>query len=187
MIYPQKLTSKKSNELVNVLIISSIMIGIVMFIINKITSPKIPWSAIANAGLIYVWITVLYSIRRNTNLAGHILLQVITMSLVIFYIDKRLNFYGWSIYIGIPIILMVANVTMLVLAIVGHKNYFRYAIYQLIIVFLSIIQLVPVLTATTEFGILNIISAGVSLLNFVISLILSYKDFYKIIVCKFHM
>ena len=54
MIYPQKLTSKKSNELVNMLIISSIMIGVVMFIINKITSPTIPWSAIANAGLIYV-------------------------------------------------------------------------------------------------------------------------------------
>ena len=187
MIYPQKLNSKKSNELVNILIISSIMIGVVLFIINKITSPTIPWSAIANAGLIYVWITVLYSIRRNINLAGHVLLQIIAMSLVILYIDKRLNFYGWSIYIGIPIILMAANITMLVLAIVGHKNYFRYVIYQLIIVFLSIIQLVPVLTGTIEFWVLNIISIGVSLLNFLISLILSYKDFYKIIVCKFHM
>ena len=187
MIYPQKLTSKKSNELVNTLIISSIMLGVVLFIINKITSPMIPWSAIANAGLIYVWITVLYSIRRNTNLAGHVLLQIIAMSLVILYIDKRLNFYGWSIYIGIPIILMAANITMLVLAIVEHKNYFRYAIYQLIIVFLSIIQLVPVLTGTIEFGVLNIISIAVSLINFIISLILSYKDFYKFIVCKFHM
>ena len=113
MIYPQKMTSKKSNELVNMLIISSIMIGTVMFIINKFTSPTIPWSAIANAGLIYVWITVLYSIRRNTNLAGHVLLQIITMSLVIFYIDKRLNFHGWSIYIGIPIILMAFELDVL--------------------------------------------------------------------------
>ena len=187
MIYPQKLTSKKSNELVNMLLISTVMIAVVLVIINKFTTPTIPWSAIANAGLIYIWITVLYSIKRNTNIAGHVLLQIITTSLVILYIDKRLNFYGWSIYIGIPIILMAANVIMLVLAIVGHKKYFRYALFQLIIVFLSIIQVGPVLTGTIEFGILNKISIGVSLLNFIISLILSYKDFYKIIVCKFHM
>ena len=187
MIYPQKLNSKKSNELVNALIICSIMIAIILFVINKIITPSIPWSGIANCGIIYIWITVLYSIKRNTNIAGHILLQMIEISVVMLYIDHRLNFYGWSIYIGIPIALISANIIMLVLAIVGHKKYIRYAIYQLIIVFISIIQIGPVLTETIEFGVLNKISIGVSLLNFIISLILSYKDFYKIIKCKFHM
>ena len=187
MIYPQKLTSKKSNELVNMLLISSIMIAITLVIINKFTTPQIPWAGISNCGLIYIWITVLYSIKRNTNIAGHILLQIITMSLVVLYIDYRLNFYGWSIHIGIPIILMTANIIMLILAIVGHRNYVRYAMYQLIIVLLSMIPIILAVNNIIEFKILNQISIGISLLNLGISLILSYKDFYKIIVCKFHM
>ena len=187
MIYPQKLTSKKSNELIKALLICSIIIAVILVIINKITSPKVPWAAIANSGIIYIWITVLYSVKRNTNIAGHVLLQIIIISLVILYIDNRLNFNGWSIYIGISIILMVANVIMLVLAIVGHKKYVKYAMYQLIIVFLSMCPIILALKGIIDFNILNQISIGVSLLNFVISLVLSYKDFYRIIVCKFHM
>ena len=187
MIYLQKLTSKKSNELINMLLISSIMIAITLIIINKFTTPTIQWAGIANCGIIYAWVTVLYSIKRNTNIAGHILLQIIAMSLAVLYIDYRLNFYGWSIHIGIPVILMTANITMLVLAIVGHKSYVRYAMYQLIIVILSMIPFILALNGIIEFRILNQIAIGISLLNFLISLILSYKDFYKIIVCKFHM
>jgi len=187
MIYPQKLTSKKSNELINMLLISSLMIGVTLVIINKCTTPTIPWAGIANCGIVYIWITVLYSIKRNTNIAGHILLQIIAMSLVLLYIDYRLNFYGWSVHIGIPIVLMTANIIMLILAIVGHKKYVKYAIYQLIIVFLSMVPIILALNGIIEFKILNQIAIGISLLNFLISLILSYKDFYKIIVCKFHM
>jgi len=187
MIYPQKLSSKNGDKLINILLIISIIIAVILVLINKITSPNIPWASIANAGIIYMWITVIYSIRRNTNIAAHVLLQMIAISAFIFYIDQRLNFRGWSIYIGIPIILMVANATMLVLSIVGYKKYIKYALYQLIIVFLSITQIVVVSKGIMPLGILNKIAIGISLFSFVISLSLSYKEFYKIIICKFHI
>lgn len=187
MIYPQKLNNKKGEKIVNILLISSVIIAIVIVLINKITTPHVPWAGIANAGIIYIWITVIYSIRRNTNIAAHVLLQMMAISMVLIYIDNRLGGYGWSIYIGIPIALMVANTTMLVLAVISYRNYTKYAIYQLIIVLISIIQVVPVLTRTIQFGILNKISIAVSILNLVISLILSYKDFGKMLACKFHI
>jgi len=187
MIYPQKLNNKKGEKIVKVLLMVSVLIAIILVVINKITTPNVLWAGIANAGIIYIWITVIYSIRRNTNIASHVLLQMLTISLVILYIDNRLGAYGWSIYIGIPITLMVANITMLVLAIISYRNYTKYAIYQLIIVLVSIIQVALVLTGVIEFGVLNIISIGISLLNLGISLILSYKDFGKMLICKFHM
>lgn len=82
---------------------------------------------------------------------------------------------------------MVANITMLVLAIVSYKNYTKYALYKLIIVLVSIIQIVPALMNIIEYGVLNQISIGISLLNLVISSILSYKDFGKMLECKFHI
>lgn len=187
MIYPQKLNNKKSEKIVNVLLSASIMIAVILFLINKITTPNVPWAGIANAGIIYTWITVIYSIRRNTNIASHVLLQMMAISFVLLYIDNRLGAFGWSIYMGIPITLMVANVTMLVLTIVSYRNYTKYVIYQLIIVLVSIIQIAPAFKGIIKFGVLNQISIGVSLLNLVISLALSYKDFGKMLACKFHM
>lgn len=187
MIYPQKLNNKRSEKIVNILLITSILIAIILVVINKITTPNVPWAGIANAGIIYTWITVIYSIRRNTNIASHVLLQMLIISFMLLYIDNRLGAFGWSIYIGIPITLMVANITMLVLAIISYRNYTKYAIYQLIIVFVSIIQLVPTFKGIIKFGVLNQISIGISLMNLVISLTLSYKDFGKMLACKFHM
>jgi len=187
MIYPQKLSSKKSDKLINILLICTVIIAVILTLINKFTSPNIPWAAIANSGIIYIWISVIYSIKRNTNIAAHVLLQMIAISFLMLYIDKRLNFQGWSINIGIPIILIIANITMLVLSILSYKKYSRYAMYQLIIVILSIVPFILNLKGIIEFRILNQIAIGVSIINFIISLVLSYKSFYKMLKCKFHM
>lgn len=187
MIYPQKISSKNTDKIIKILVLVSIALGVILFLINRTFTPNIPWSPITNAGIIYIWITVIYSIKRNANIAAHVLLQMIIMSLLLLYIDDKLSFRGWSIYIGIPIILMIANLTMLILAIVSYKKYTRYAIYQLIIVLISMIPIILLLKGFISFSILHIIAIGISLINFSISLALSYKDFYKTLICKFHI
>lgn len=187
MIYPQKLSNKKSEKIIHVLVIISVVLGIIMFLINKKLSPEIPWSPIANAGIIYVWITVIYSIKRNSNIAAHVLLQMIIITMLILYIDNRIGFKGWSVYIGIPIILIIANVTMLVLSIVCYKKYTKYAMYQLIIVLISMIPIILSLNGIIEIKTLNIVAVGISLFNLTISLILSHTAIAKTLICKFHM
>ena len=81
----------------------------------------------------------------------------------------------------------MTNIIMLVLAIVRDKYFINYIIYQLVIVFISFVQLIFILTKSIEFKILNEISIWISLLNLIISLYLSYKDYYRILKCKFHM
>lgn len=187
MIYPQKLSSKKSEIVINILLGCSLFLGIIMILINKFLNPNIPWAAITNAGIVYTWITVIYSIKRNTNIASHVLLQMIAISILVYFIDYRLGFSGWSSYIAIPIILIIANITMLVLSIVSHKKYARYAIYQLIIVLLSLLPLILATKGTMKFEILNLCALIISLVNFSISLVLSYKEFYNALKCNFHM
>lgn len=187
MIYPQKLSSKKSDKLIYVLLITSTIIALVLTFINKLTSPSIPWAALSNAGIIYIWITVLYSIKRGTNIAGHVLIQTMIISAFTLYIDERLGFKGWSIHIAIPIVLIIANITMLVLTIVSYKKYIKYAIYQLMIVLISIIPIVLVIEGILKNTIINKISAVISILNLIITLILSYKDVKEAIIRKFHM
>ena len=103
------------------------------------------------------------------------------------YIDNKIGFKGWSIYIGIPIILIIANLTMLILSIVCYKKYTKYAMYQLIIVLISMIPIIVALNGIIEIKVLNIVAVGISLFNLTISLILSHTAIYKTLICKFHM
>ena len=126
MIYPQKINSKKSDKIMHSLILASIIIAIILVIINKLTTPNIHWAGLANCGIIYTWLTVMYSIKKGTNIAGHVLIQIILVSIVMLYIDNATGTYGWSVYIGIPIAVIVANITMVILTITSHKKYIKY-------------------------------------------------------------
>ena len=117
MIYPKKLNSRKSKMIIDALLFFTVIISAILILINKLTTPNVSWAYIAIGGIVYFWVTLLYSLKRNTNIAAHVLLHMIATSVVV----------------------------------------------------------------------LNIVSVVISLLNFIISLILSYKEFYKIIICKFHI
>ena len=187
MIYPQKLNSKKSDVLLKIFILISILVAIILVIINKLTTPNIPWAALANSGIIYVWIVLFYSIRRNINIAGHVLLQTIAISLLTVYIDYKLNFKGWSINIAIPILIIIANITMLVLTIVSHKKFIKYAIYQLLILLFSALPVILITEHIVENKVLSIIASGISGLNLILTLVLCAKDVKDAIIRKFHM
>ena len=187
MIYPKKLSSKKKDLIFKILLISSIILALILLLINKLTTPEIPWAALANAGIIYVWITVFYSIKKNINIAGHVLIQAIAISLLTVFIDYKLGFKKWSINIAVPIIIMIANATMLILTIVSHKKFIKYAIYQLIIVLFSMIPVILISENILENKVLSIVASSISILNLILTLILSAKDVKSATVRKFHI
>ena len=187
MIYPQKINSKKGDKIVYSLIVFSITIALILFIINKLTTPQIHWGALANCGIVYIWFTVMYSIKKGTNIAGHVLIQTVLISIVLLYIDKNIGYRGWSVYIGIPITLIVANVTMLILTMITYKRYIKYAIYQLMIVIISLIPVIFALANIIELKVLTRIAINISIFSLVSSFILGYKDIKEAVVRKFHM
>ena len=138
-------------------------------------------------GIIYIWITVFYSIKKNTNIAGHVLIQAIAISLLTIFIDYKLGFEKWSINIAIPIIIIIANITMLILTIVSYKKYIKYAIYQLIIVLFSMIPVILIGENILENKVLSIVASSISISNLILTLILSAKDVKEAVIRKFHI
>lgn len=187
MLYPKKLSSKKSNLLIKILLGVSLITVIILTIINKLTIPQVHWAALVNSGIIYAWITVMYSIYKRTNIAGHVMIQAIAIILLTTYIDYNLGFKGWSLEISIPIIIMIANVTMLVLTIVSHKKYVRYAIYQLVICIYSLIPIYFIQEKLIDNYILSYVAIGISIVNFILTIILSARDMKEAVIRKFHM
>ncbi len=187
MIYPKKISIHKSDTIIRILTLVSVLIAGILILINKLTTPDIPWAALANSGIIYVWIVVLYSVKKKVHIAGHSLLQLIVASGLTLYIDYSIGFRGWSLEIAIPIIIMTANIVMFVLTIVSFKKYIRYAICQLIIVLLSMAPLVLLTSDVIENKVLSIIAVSISCINLVITIILSFKDVKEAIVRRFHI
>ena len=187
MIYPQKLNSKENSIIVKIAILISIIVGCLLVIINTLTTPMIHWAGICNAGIIYIWITVLYSINKNINVAGHVLVQAITLSLLTVYFDYKLGFKAWSIDLAIPLIIIIANVTMVILTIVNYKRYFKYAIYQLLIIICSMIPIFLVYENLVQDKTLTIVATSISIFNFTITLSLCSKELKETIIRKFHM
>lgn len=186
MIYPEKIKAKTSDKILKICMGLSIGIMLLLLLMNKLVTPNIPWAALANAGILYTWIVVIYSIKKNENIAGHVLLQIIVLSILMIYIDYILGEKGWAINIAIPIMIMIANLIMLVLTIVSYKKYMKYAIYQLIIVLASMVPVILVTEHIVQDKILSIIATSISILNFIIGLVLSAKDIKETIIRKFH-
>ena len=187
MIYPKKINANRGEMITKIAIISSVLVAIILIIINKLTTPQIHWAAIANSGIIYIWIVVIYSVNKNVNIAGHVTVQTIAISALTVFIDYKLGFRGWSLSISIPIIIIVANLAMLILTIVSHKKYLRYAIYQLIILIFSILPIMFITEKLVTNPILGIIATGVSIINLLITVCLSAKDLKETIIRKFHI
>ena len=187
MIYPQKLNSKKSNLIVKIGASISILVAILLIVINKLTSPHIPWAALANGGIVYLWIVLYYSIHKNINIAGHVLLHTVAISILTVYIDYELGFRGWSIDLAMPILIIISNITMLILTMVSYKKFIKYAIYQLMIVLFSMLPVLLITENMVQNKTLSMIASGISILNLIISLILCTRDVKEAVIRKFHM
>lgn len=58
MLYPQKLSSKKSDFMIVIAILFSVAVGGILVLINHFTTPDVHWAGLANAGILYVWVNV---------------------------------------------------------------------------------------------------------------------------------
>ncbi len=187
MIYPQKINSKKTDKIIMSLAIVSVILGILFIVINRLTSRDVPWAALTNSGIIYVWITVIYSIKKNTNIAGHVLIQTIAITLLTIYIDYRLGFNKWSLDIAMPIMIIISNVTMFVLTLVSYRKYIKYAVIQLIIVLLSMIPIYLISKGIVINSTLSVVAVSISIVNLIITIALSTKDIKEAVIRQFHV
>ena len=186
-LYPKIINIEKDKATLTLLAGLSAMVIAICIITNYIVSKRLNWSIFAGLGIIYTWITVLYSIKKNTNIASNVMVQLIILSLVTFGIDYTLGFEKWSIEIAIPIIIIVANITIFILTIVSYKQYIKYFIYQIVIFILSMIPIATYFIRTVDYGILAIIAASTAIVTMLFTIIICGRDVKEELAKRFHI
>lgn len=186
MLYPKKINAKKRKNIVKIAILISFIIAAILIIINQLTTPNIPWAYLCVGCIIYGWIVTIYSMNRNTNLAGQVFLQAIAVSILMVVIDFLFGRKLWSIGIGIPIVIISANVIMLILTIIYRKNFLKYVIFQLLTCLFSATPAIFMTKHMIENNTLSIIALGISGFNLIFCFILCWKDIVLELKRKLH-
>ena len=188
-LYPKVRNIEKGHLIIELMLFISFLVMLVCSIVNICTSTKYLWCLIVGIGIIYTWITVIYSLKRNINIGSNVMIHSILITVLVLCIDFIIGYSGWSINYAIPIIVGIANITILVLTIVSINKYYKYAIYQLIIFILSMIPMV-IYIASKEIitkPIFTIISSIVSLVTFIFSIILCGRSIVEELDRRLHM
>ena len=187
MLYP-KLDNIKRN---NIILIASIAISIIvidiLLLINLLVDKTNHWSLLCVAGIIYVYGTIIYSRKRNINIASNVFVQYILVSLLMLAYDYFLGYEGWSINIAIPIVIIIANSTLMILTIVSRKRYMRYAMYHVLTFLFSMGQLIILLTGHLENKVLSIVACGIAGLSLLLTAILCGKAMWLETKKRLHM
>lgn len=87
MLYPELLNQKKNNIIIRSLLLASVVVSILLVLINFLTNKTLHWSILCIAGIIYGWVTTLYSMNHNVNIASHVMVQMICTSILVLIID----------------------------------------------------------------------------------------------------
>lgn len=187
MLYPQITNIKKNRQITYLLLAFTISIAVLLLFINFAYSKKFNWSIVAIVGMIYAWISTIYALDKNVNLAAYTFLQMIEISILLVVIDVVFGFLRWSINIGIPIVIMVSNLTMMIITLIKYKKYVKYAVYEIMILLFSIVYNVIISFMSDSSLILNIITLWFCLTNLSFILALNAKSLKIEIEKKFHI
>ena len=185
-LYPRVMNMKKRHVWVTILLFLSLLIGGSCLLINSLVGTKFHWPWIVMLGIFYSWVTVWYSIKKNVNIASHVMVQTICVSILLVGLDAIIGFKGWSIRLALPIVLSIANVTMLVLLIINQKGYPKYALYQFIIFVWSLLPAVLLAMSVAKLGIFILISIGISIVTILVTGIFCGKELKEELKRRFH-
>lgn len=186
-LYPSIINVKKSDIVINILVIISEILCASCILINALTTPNFKWSLIVILGVVYSWITVYYAVKKTINIASHVLLQTAAVSAVLFLLDLIIGYKGWSISLGLPMAICAANITMLVLTIVTRKKYFKYALYQIMLFALSTVLIVIIAINSPKKLLPVSLTSITSIITLVMAIILCGKELKEELKRFFHV
>lgn len=129
--------TKKLNFVVRLYSFLAIVIEAVLIIINYKIYHGVWWSAISGISILYFYITLKYSIQKNTGYKAVILTQVIGAVLLVIAVDNIVGYQGWSVNYVMPGAILLLDATIVVLMLVNMANWQSYILMQILTVLVS--------------------------------------------------
>lgn len=104
------------NLFIRIMTLISISIVVISFAVNMIFTRESRWSFLVAAGVLCMWISLFFIIRKKNNIPKTIVWQVGIISILSVIWDSSMGWIGWSIDYVIPTICVGAMIVMAIAA-----------------------------------------------------------------------
>lgn len=155
---------KRWREAANAFYAVLFAVAAILGAVNYVTYSGSLWSVIAIGCIVYVAVTVKYSIMRHANLAWKIVVQTVVAGALLVIFDHVTGYGGWSVDYGIPSILLFADLAVVFLILVNRMNWQSYFMYQIAVTIFSFIPILLWAAGLVTRPSMAFLTAGVTLL-----------------------
>ncbi|MBQ7066525.1 MAG: zinc ribbon domain-containing protein [Lachnospiraceae bacterium] len=175
-------------KIVRAYFVIAVLLEILLVVINTLTFSGIWWSVICGAAFLYLFLTLNFSISNHNH--GHMLkitVQAIGVVLLAFLIDRTIGYKGWSLNYVMPSVMILVDVAIMILMIANSVNWQAYLSLQLTMVIFGVLGIVFCLVNVINKPILMFISAMLSFVLFLGTLLIGDKKAKNELKRRFHV
>ncbi len=129
-----------------ILILLSIVAAVISVTVNLMLPQSGWWSAFVVLGIACLWISLAFSVHKRNNIPKILMYQVVVISLLSILWDYVTHWHGWSLDYVIPIICILAMVSLAITARVMKMPIRDYLIYVCIDALFGIVPIIFYLT-----------------------------------------
>ena len=147
----------------------------------------VKWSEISGGAILYLILMLHFIINDHY---GHIKKMYVGFLGALFYImlvDFVLGYKGWSLGVGMPVIVLVLDVIIIICMIINRQNWESYLLLQIFCVILGIVQMLLYFTKVLQSPVLPWTSFLVSLILFTSSVVIGDRKARNELKRKFYI
>lgn len=153
-------------KLIRVITFVMVAVQMFLFVVNYYFYEGVMWSVISGASILYLIITLCYTVNRRNGHIRKIFMQVLCAFFLVVAIDVALGYSGWSLEYGVPAEVLLLDGIIIVCMIVNFENWQSYLLLQLFALGVSIIEMILYFTHYVNNPVLPWVSFGVSAVLF---------------------
>lgn len=175
------------NLIVKIYTFAAIIIEAVLIIVNVRTFRNLWWSAISGIAILYLYVTLRFSIQKNKGYRRTIMIQVIGATLLSIAIDFIVGYRGWSVNFVVPSAILLLDLAIFILMMVNKSYWQSYILMQMFTTILGIMVLIFWHQGLIWHPVVSIVAAFVSASLLLGTLIFGDRKAINEIKRRFHM
>lgn len=158
-----------------------------LIVVNYFATPGFLWSGISGIAMVYIYLSMVYWIRHDAGYAAKIGLQVCFTIALLVGIDYFTGMIGWSLQWAIPGVILFGDAIVFFLMMLNRQHWYSYTFLLLLIAIFSVGIISLYFAGKIASIVLPVISAGVTGLYLLATIIFGDREFTREMKRRFHV
>lgn len=158
----------------------------ICLMVNLLVTPGFLWCLIVIASVIYCWLAIPPLLRRGTNFAARIVLNIALTSLLTIMLDIIIGYSGWSVSYVLPSLLSAGILATALMALINRTNWAQIVLYQVLVGIFGFIPLLLYVLGIASNLVMVIITAALALASLLVTLLFGDRSIKSEFKRRFH-